>query len=379
MFFAAGIGAYGAAMFHLFTHAFFKALLFLGAGSVIHGMHHEQDMRFMGGVRKAMPITWAMMLIGTLALIGFGLPLEQFKIGFAGFWSKDHIIESAYVASEGGRAYAQFAFVISLVAALLTSFYSWRLMFMTFEGRYRPNPDAHHDDHADASDPHAKDAHAHDSHGHGAKPHAVPAGSAPAHESPWVMVVPLALLAVGAVLAGALFKDQFVGAKAAEFWNGTLALQHDPLGAAAHGAAGEGGHHELPAYVVWGPFGVTLLGFLIALPIYFFSARAGAAIAKATGPLHAFLAHKWYFDELYDAVFVKGARALGDFFWKVGDRRIIDGLGPNGVAAVARFGARQMRRLQTGYLYHYSFLMLVAAVAFGAYALWTAGLLGIAR
>jgi NADH-quinone oxidoreductase subunit L len=419
MFFAAGVGAYGAAMFHLFTHAFFKALLFLGAGSVIHGMHHEQDMRFMGGVRKAMPITWAMMLVGTLALIGFGLPLEQFKLGFAGFWSKDHIIESAFVAGESGRAFAEFAFVISLVAALLTSFYSWRLLFMTFEGRYRPNPDAHHDDHAHGA--HAHDGHGHDAHAakhdHGkaddhskahdhAHGHGPKAGIASAHESPWVMVAPLVALAFGAVLAGAVFKDQFVGKKAAEFWGGTLALQNDPLAypskphgdaaksaeaghgdAAAHAApaatkdahAEEGGHHDLPAWVIWAPFGVTLLGFLIAVPIYFFSARAGAVIARATGPLHAFLFRKWYFDELYEAVFVKGARALGDVFWKVGDRRIIDGLGPNGFAAAARFGARQMRKLQTGYLYHYSFLMLAAAVAFGAYALWTSGLLGIAR
>ncbi|MBU6371698.1 MAG: NADH-quinone oxidoreductase subunit L [Alphaproteobacteria bacterium] len=429
MFFAAGVGAYGAAMFHLFTHAFFKALLFLGAGSVIHGMHHEQDMRFMGGVRKAMPITWAMMLVGTLALIGFGLPLEQFKIGFAGFWSKDHIIESTFVAGESGRLFAQFAFVISLVAALLTSFYSWRLLFMTFEGRYRPNPDAHHDDHgahghdAKAHDDHGHDGHAaHDDHGHGkAHGHApAPAGVAPAHESPWVMVAPLVVLAFGAVLAGAAFKDQFVGKKAAEFWGGTLALQNDPLAypdkshdaakaaapaeahgpdaahaavatepyAAAkpdeaHGAAAahgeKGGHHDLPQWVIWAPFGVTLLGFLIALPIYFFSAGAGAAIAKATGPLHAFLFRKWYFDELYDAVFVKGARALGDVFWKVGDRRIIDGLGPNGVAAVARFSARQLRKVQSGYLYHYSFLMLAAAVAFGAYALWASGLVRIGQ
>jgi len=423
MFFAAGVGAYGAAMFHLFTHAFFKALLFLGAGSVIHGMHHEQDMRFMGGVRKAMPITWAMMLVGTLALIGFGLPLEHFKVGFAGFWSKDHIIESTFVAGENGRAFGQFAFVISLLAALLTSFYSWRLLFMTFEGRYRPNPDAHHDDHAHASpahDAHPHDAHAHD--GHAAKDdpgkahdhahgHAAAAGFAPAHESPWVMVAPLVALAFGAVIAGAAFKEQFVGKKAAEFWGGTLALQNDPLAYptkphgeeskaadAGHGGAEdhakpvaatdahakddahakEGGHHDLPAWVIWAPFGVTLLGFLIALPIYFFSAGAGAAIARATGPLHAFLFRKWYFDELYDAVFVKGARALGDVFWKVGDRRIIDGLGPNGFAAAARFGARQMRKLQTGYLYHYSFLMLAAAVAFGAYALWASGLLKIA-
>jgi len=187
------------------------------------------------------------------------------------------------------------------------------------------------------------------------------------------MVAPLAVLAVGAVLAGALFKDQFVGSGAQTFWNGAIALGHDPLGAAA-----EGEGHALPAWVKWAPFAVTALGFLVALPIYLFSATAGATIAKATGPLHAFLFRKWYFDELYDAVLVKGARALGDIFWKIGDRTIIDGLGPNGIAAAARFSARRLRQLQTGYLYHYSFLMLAAAVAFGAFALWSSGLVRIA-
>jgi NADH-quinone oxidoreductase subunit L len=436
MFFAAGVGAYGAAMFHLFTHAFFKALLFLGAGSVIHGMHHEQDMRFMGGVRKAMPITFAMMLIGTLALIGFGLPLEGFKAGFAGFFSKDHIIESAFVAGEAGRAYAMGAFWIALGAALLTSFYSWRLMFMTFEGAYRPNPDAHHhhDDHAHSGHgSHASHGHGHgdlvpepqsasvphkDDHGHDHDKH-------PAHESPWVMLAPLVALAFGAVFAGAVFKDQFVGKKAEEFWGGQLALQNDPLGyhsakghneaphtddahavgahdepkaasaasesagahAGAEGAAmaaaaqshakdapaakaAHSAHHDLPAWVIWAPVVVTFVGFVIAVLFYGIRYGPGLAVAKAGGPLHAFLSRKWYFDEIYDFLFVKGARALGDLFWKGGDQKVIDGLGPNGVAAAARFGARRIRKLQTGYVYHYSFLMLAAAVAFGAYAIW---------
>jgi NADH-quinone oxidoreductase subunit L len=343
MFFAAGVGAYDAAMFHLFTHAFFKALLFLGAGSVIHGMHHEQDMRYMGGVRKPMPITWAMMTIGTLALIGFGIPGIG---GFAGFYSKDAIIEAAYGSHGIG---AQFAFWCGVTAALLTSFYSWRLAFMTFEGAFRPNPHAHHDDHAPAGD-----AHGHDDH------HASADGAAPAHESPWVMLGPLFVLAAGAIAAGIIFAPFFLGhgehAAASEaFW-----------GHAIHRAHGE--HHEFPAWVIWAPLTVTVIGFLGAVIFYLW--RPGAATAMAKGPVWSFLYNKWFFDEIYDFVFVKGARALGDLFWKGGDGKVIDGLGPDGVAASSRFLARQVRKLQTGFVYHYSFIMLIAAVAFGAYAIF---------
>ena len=340
MFFAAGVGAYNAAMFHLFTHAFFKALLFLGAGSVIHGLHHEQDMRHMGGVRKPMPITWAMMTIGTLALIGFGIPGLG---GFAGFYSKDAIIESAYASHAMG---AQFAFWCGVTAALLTSFYSWRLAFMTFEGKFRGNPDAHHDDHGHA---------AHDDHAHGDH-HAAPAdGSAPAHESPWVMLAPLFVLATGAVLAGVVFAPFFLGGHAEGFWNNVFPLAHE-------------GHHELPAWVIWAPLTVTLTGFVLAVLFYLW--KPGAAKAMAKGPVWAFLYNKWYFDELYNFVFVKGARALGDLFWKVGDRRMIDGLGPDGVALTSRVLSRGLKRVQTGFVYHYSFIMLIAAVAFGAYAIY---------
>jgi NADH-quinone oxidoreductase subunit L len=331
MFFAAGVGAYDAAMFHLFTHAFFKALLFLGAGSVIHGLHHEQDMRYMGGVRKPMPITWAMMLIGTYALIGFGIPGIG---GFAGFYSKDAIIEAAYGSHGIG---AQFAFWCGVSAALLTSFYSWRLAFMTFEGRYRGNPDAHHDD-----------AHDH---------HAPPAdGSAPAHESPWVMLAPLVVLAAGAVFAGWLFYPYFLGEHAEGFWHHAVPRAH-----------GEG-HHDFPAWVIWAPLTVTLTGFLGAVIFYLW--RPGAAKAMAGGPAWAFLYNKWYFDEIYNFIFIKGARAIGDIFWKWGDQKTIDGLGPDGVAASSRFFSRALKRVQTGFVYHYSFIMLIAAVAFGAYAIF---------
>jgi NADH-quinone oxidoreductase subunit L len=343
MFFAAGVGAYNAAMFHLFTHAFFKALLFLGAGSVIHGLHHEQDMRYMGGVRKPMTITWAMMTIGTFALIGFGIPGLG---GFAGFYSKDAIIEAAYGSNGIG---AQFAFWCGVTAALLTSFYSWRLAFMTFEGKYRANPDAHHHDHAHG-DAQAQDAH----HGHDA--HHKPAdGIAPAHESPLVMLIPLFVLAAGAIAAGAIFAPYFLGEHAEAFWNNAVPLAH------------EGGHHDFPAWVIWAPLTVTVTGFILAVIFYLW--KPGAAKAMAGGPVWAFLYNKWYFDEIYDFIFVKGARAVGDLFWKVGDKRLIDGLGPDGIAASSNFFSRNLRRLQTGFVYHYSFVMLIAAVAFGAYAI----------
>jgi NADH-quinone oxidoreductase subunit L len=340
MFFAAGVGAYNAAMFHLFTHAFFKALLFLGAGSVIHGLHHEQDMRNMGGVRKPMPITWAMMTIGTLALIGFGIPGLG---GFAGFYSKDAIIESAFASDAIG---AQFAFWCGLSAAFLTSFYSWRLAFMTFEGAYRGGAHGHG---------HGGDAHAADDHaGHGAD--AAPAGgAAPAHESPWVMLGPLLVLAAGAMFAGALFAPYFLGSGAEAFWRHAVPLAH-------------GEHHAPPIWVIWAPLVVTVAGFLVA--VFFYLWHAGVPQRLAKGPLHAFLYNKWYFDEIYDFLFVKGARAVGDLFWKVGDQKIIDGLGPDGVAASSRFFSGLLRRLQTGFVYHYSFLMLIAAVAFGGYAIF---------
>ncbi len=333
MFFAAGVGAYNAAMFHLFTHAFFKALLFLGAGSVIHGLHHEQDMRYMGGVRKPMPITWAMMTIGTLALIGFGIPGLG---GFAGFYSKDAIIEAAYGAHGIG---AQFAFWCGITAALLTSFYSWRLAFMTFEGVFRPNPHAHHADHAHEGE------HAHEE----------PAdGVAPAHESPWVMLGPLVVLAIGAAFAGVVFAPYFLGG-ANDFWRHAIPFAH-------------GEHHEFPAWVIWAPLTVTLIGFFGAVVFYLWKPKVPRRLAG--GPAHSFLYNKWFFDEIYDFIFVKGARAVGDLFWKVGDQKIIDGLGPDGVASSSRFFSRMVRKLQSGYVYHYSFIMLIAAVGFGAYAIF---------
>jgi NADH-quinone oxidoreductase subunit L len=329
MFFAAGVGAYGVAMFHLFTHAFFKALLFLGAGSVITGMHHEQDMRHMGGLRNPMTITWAMMLIGTLSLIGFGVPGF---FGMAGFYSKDAAIEAAYGAAQVGRLGGELAFWAGISAALLTSFYSWRLMFMTFEGRPRAAHDA-----AGGGDAHE-----------------------PPHESPPVMLVPLYLLALGAIFAGYAFAPYFIGELSEPFWRSAIHMAHEA-------------HRDFPDWVIWAPLVVTAVGFVFAVFFYLWNQGLGARIAAYGGPLHAFLYHKWFFDEIYDFVFVKGARALGDFFWRGGDQKFIDGLGPDGVSAATRFFSRQLRRVQSGFVYHYSFLMLIAAAAFGAYAIWAGG------
>ncbi len=322
----------------------------------------------MGGVRKPMIITYVMMLIGTLALIGFGIPGTQ--IGLAGLLLEGRGDRGCVWREHFGRMGGQLAFWSGVIAALMTSFYSWRLLFMTFEGKYRGGDHAHaHGDHGEEgtaepdSHAHAHDdhAHAHDDHGHD-HAHAAP-GVAPAHESPWVMLAPLVVLALGAVFAGFFFAPYFIGEHAQEFWRHAVVLP-------GH----EGGEeHHPPAWVIWAPFVVTVTGFLIAIPTYLLSSTMGAKLAKAFGPLHAFLYHKWFFDEIYDFVFVKGARAIGDFFWKVGDQKIIDGLGPNGVAWIAKFTGRQVRKLQTGYVYHYSFLMLAGIVGFGAFAIWWAG------
>jgi NADH-quinone oxidoreductase subunit L len=354
-------------MFHLFTHAFFKALLFLGAGSVIHGMHHEQDMRRMGALAKYMPITYGVMTIGTIAITGLGIP--GVELGFAGFYSKDSIIHAAYTAGQqNGVAY--FAFVIGVLVAGLTAFYSWRLAFFTFNGHARWGHDdhghapihahaaAHHlaDDHASAAqiETHSEPLPDHDEahgHGHDHKP----------HESPWVMLVPLFVLAVGAIASGFLFHHQFIGAEQHEFWKGaifTAPTNHvlEP--------------HEAPMWVVWAPLVASILGLLGAAYVYLLKEGMGARIAARGGPLHTFFYNKWFFDELYDAVFVRGAKLLGDLFWKGGDQKVIDGLGPNGVAAVAALTGRQVGKAQSGYVYHYAFVMLLGVAGLLSYALW---------
>jgi len=335
MFVAEGVGAYSLGMFHLFTHAFFKALLFLGAGSVIHAMHHEQDMRNMGGLRKNIPFTFAMMTIGTLALTGFGIPHTPF--GFAGFYSKDAIIEAAFAGSQHSNA-ALFGFVATVVAAGLTSFYSWRLVFMTFFG-HRHHEARGHEDHA-----HDEPASLHgDDHHH-----------AP-HESPLTMLIPLAVLAVGAVIAGYLFEPSFAGHSYEEFWKNSL-------------FTGDHNHilhemHDIPGWVGLTPTAMMVLGFLLSLYVYVLKPGTAHRIAAAFPRLYQFLLNKWYFDELYDFLFVRPAFAIGRVFWKGGDGRIIDGIGPDGIAARVADGARLAVRLQTGYVYHYAFAMLIGVAA----------------
>ena len=354
MFFAAGVGAYGAAMFHLFTHAFFKALLFLGAGSVIHAMHHEQDMRFYGGLRKQIPFTFWVMVIGTLAITGVGI----FGIGFAGYWSKDAILESAYASDSvpGG-----IAFFLGALAALLTSFYSWRLIFLTFYGEPRWAASEHiqhalHGDHDTPDQEHGDSAH------DTATPPAGTGGYHP-HESPWTMLVPIGLLALGSILAGQLFHAVFIEAEhGAVFWNGSIAFDEH----LAHAA------HEVPAWVKYTATAVMLIGLAIAWNNYIRRPdAAGRFVAQFPG-LHAFVFNKWYFDELYNRIFVRPSLWLGRLFWKGGDEGTIDRFGPHGAAYAVGFGNKLTARLQSGYLYSYVFVMLLGLIGAASWAVWWA-------
>ncbi|MBG1231835.1 NADH-quinone oxidoreductase subunit L [Aestuariivirga litoralis] len=314
MFVALGVGAYGAGVFHLFTHAFFKALLFLGAGSVIHAMSGEQDMRKMGGLAPHIRITWLMMLIGTFALTGVGIPGVG---GFAGFYSKDAIIEAAWAAE---TASGHFAFALLVIAAFCTSFYSWRLAFMTFNGPTRAD----------------KDVIAH------------------SHESPPVMLVPLFVLAAGAVIAGVVFEHWFIGEGQEHFWNGAVSAAQEHIFHAMH---------EVPLWVKWSATVAMVSGFGLAVLFYLVNPALPKQLAAVNEPAYKFLLNKWYFDELYDAIFVKPAYWIGRLFWKGGDGAIIDGLGPDGVSARVVDVTRGVVRLQTGYLYHYAFVMLIGVAA----------------
>ncbi len=362
MFVAAGVGVYSAAMFHLFTHAFFKAMLFLGAGSVIHAMHHEQDMRNYGGLWKKIPLTFAAMMIGTLAITGVGIPLTH--IGFAGFLSKDAIIESAWVGSS-------YAFWLLVVAACFTSFYSWRLIFLTFFGK--PRGDHHAYDHA--------------------------------HESPKSMLIPLGVLALGAIFSGMVWYNSFFGDHdkvaswfgiphheatshegeshaAATAEHGAAPQAADEAGAHAGGAGVEGhaevaalgpigaiyigpeNHvideaHHAPVWVKVSPFVAMVLGFLTAVLFYLVKPSLPAALARSQRPLYLFLLNKWYFDELFDAIFVRPARRLGHFLWKRGDGAVIDGA-INGLAlGIIPALTRLAGRAQSGYIFHYAFAMFL--------------------
>ncbi|MDG1130917.1 MAG: NADH-quinone oxidoreductase subunit L [Paracoccaceae bacterium] len=376
MFVAAGVGVYSVAMFHLFTHAFFKAMLFLGAGSVIHAMHHEQDMRNYGALRKKIPYTFWAMMIGTLAITGVGIPMTY--IGFAGFFSKDAVVESAYAATAGGYAYWML-----VIAALFTSFYSWRLMFLTFYGEARG--DKHTHDHA--------------------------------HESPKVMLIPLGVLALGAVFSGVVWYNSFfghtdtvgkffgvpyaeAGAHGADAGHGEAkaedhaAPKDDSHGAAkaegAHhyvftGAPGEGAihqapgntvlndAHEVPKWVKFSPFVVMIIGFLTAFWFYIVNPELPRKLAEVQRPLYLFLLNKWYFDEIYDAIFVRPARVIGAFFWKRGDGDVIDG-SINGMAmGVIPMLTRFAGRAQSGYIFTYAFAMVVGIVVLITWMTLTGG------
>jgi NADH-quinone oxidoreductase subunit L len=333
MFFAAGSGAYGVAMFHLFTHAFFKALLFLGAGSVIHAMHHEQDMRYYGALRKHIPLTFWAMMAGTLAITGVGIVGVG---GFAGFYSKDAIIESAFAS---GSTYHVYGFAIGVLAALLTSFYSWRLMFLTFFGKARWIESEHIQHSVHKTPETAEDS----------------TGGYHPHESPLSMLVPLGVLAIGAVFAGLLFHGGFIEAETGKaFWaNSTLYfnehLMHEM--------------HEVPMWVKLSSTVAMLTGLGLAYQMYQRSADAPQRLATMFKPLYNFFLNKWYFDELYDFIFVRPAFWFGRLFWKQGDVGIIDRFGPNGSAAVVAFCSRMAVRMQSGYLYSYALVMLLGLVA----------------
>ena len=305
MFFACGVSAYSAGVFHLMTHGFFKALLFLGAGSVIHAMSDEQDMRKMGGIWKHIKVTYVLMWIGSLALAG--IP------PFAGFYSKDIVLEAAWGAHTG---VGQYAFWLGITAAFLTAFYSWRLLIMTFHGK--PRADEHVMAHV--------------------------------HESPPVMVVPLLVLAIGACLGGVLAYDLMVGHKMAEFWGDSIVILE-------HHKALENAHH-VPLWVKLAPLVVGIAGIALAYVLYLFAPGIPGAIAARFQGVYQFLLNKWYFDELYDKVFVKPSFYLGRNLWKTGDGTLIDGLGPDGISAAVKNIARRASALQSGYLYHYAFAML---------------------
>jgi NADH-quinone oxidoreductase subunit L len=316
MFVAMGVGAYSVGMFHLFTHAFFKALLFLGSGSVIMAMHHEQDIRNMGGLRHKIPFTYWTMVIGTLALTGFPFT--------AGYFSKDAIIEAAYA---GKNPFAIYAFVMTVVAAGLTAFYSWRLIYKTFHGT------------------------PHDRHHYEA-----------ARESPLVVLIPLGVLAVGSIAAGFPFKEFFAGHHTAEFFRESL-KQGDIIEAM----------HHAPATVVYLPTVMLALGWGIATYIYLYRTEIADNLARQHPMLYQFLLNKWYFDELYELIFTRPAIWIGRVFWKQGDGRMIDGLGPDGISARVLDVTRNVVRLQTGYLYHYAFAMLIGAAALITWFMFSGG------
>jgi NADH-quinone oxidoreductase subunit L len=305
MFVAMGAGAYSVGMFHLFTHAFFKALLFLGSGSVIYAMHHEQDIRMMGGLWRKIPFTFAVMCVGTLALTGFPL--------FAGNFSKDAIIESAYVSHNPAATYA---FILTVVSAGLTAFYSWRLIFKTFFG------EPHDQEHYEA-----------------------------AHESPLWMLIPLFVLAAGSILSGFPFKELFAGNGVEEFFRDSVKMHPHIIEEM----------EQIPLAIKSLPFFLMSIGLVISIIFYIQRPYIPEELAEQQPMLYQFLLNKWYFDELYDLIFVRPTKRIGYFLWKYGDGWLIDGFGPDGVSARVLDVTRNVVKIQTGYLYHYAFAMLIGA------------------
>ena len=309
MFFAAGVSAYPASMLHLTTHAFFKALLFLGAGSVIHAMSDEQDMRKMGGIWKKIPITYALMWVGSLALAG--IPF------FAGYYSKDLILEAAWAASSNS---GYFAFWLGCLAAFLTAFYSWRVLFLTFHGDFNSSKEV--SDHV--------------------------------HESPIVMLIPLFVLALGAIFSGWYFYNDFVGYNWKEFWGNSIFIseKHKAFKLA----------HYVPLWVKYLPIFLAILGILCAYLFYLLNPNLPKILSKKFYPIYNLFFNKWYFDELYDYLFVKSFIKFGNFFWKKGDEGTIDRFGPNGISKLVRNISSKSIIIQSGYIYHYAFAMLIGLV-----------------
>ncbi|HEY9223762.1 MAG TPA: NADH-quinone oxidoreductase subunit L [Variovorax sp.] len=346
---ALGASAYSVAVFHLMTHAFFKALLFLGAGSVIIGMHHNQDIRWMGGVRKYMPITWITFVLGSLALIGTPL--------FAGFYSKDSIIEAVHESHLWGSGFAYFAV---LAGVFITAFYSFRLYFLVFHGkeRYDQNPDAHHDDHHDDAHAHGHDDH---DHGHGHDAHRP-------HESPWVVWLPLVLLAIPSVVIGfmtiqpMLYGDFF---KDAIFFNLETHPAMEEMKAAFHGPWAMALHGLTTM-----PFWLALAGVVAAYYMYMVNPALPAAIKRACGPVYRLLENKYYLDWINENIVARGARALGTAFWKGGDQALIDGAVVNGSWKLIGRIAGVVRWMQSGYIYHYVFAMLLGVFVLMTYFVW---------
>ena len=306
MFVALGVGAYQVAIFHLFTHAFFKALLFLGSGSVIHAMSDEQDIQKMGGLYKIIPFTWIMMLIGTLALTGAPL--------LSGYYSKDAIIESAFVSHAFGHEYAFYLLVFS---ALLTSFYSWRLIFLTFHGKTRASQDV----------------------------------LSKAHESPLSMTIPLLLLSFGALFSGYLFSDFFLSYELKDLWGSSIYTHPD-------NHILEEIHHS-PFWVKKIPLVMMVIGFIIAILFYLLLKNVPSFLSNKLSFIYNFLYNKWYFDELYNFIFVNPLKRIGNFLWLFFDKKIIDGLGPDGISSLVISISRNVSKIQTGYVYHYAFAMLI--------------------